>query len=200
MRSLLAGVLEAAGFDVTTAANAADASRIIRKVDPDGLVVDVELGPGPTGLDLVESFLVQMPHLAIVILTRIPDGRFVGKKTPTLAPNIAWLRKQEISDPQTLIDVLEKTLQEQAMRSDRADLHQGRPFAKLSDAQVEILRLIAEGLTNAEIAQQRGTSVRAVEHLIRRAFAAADIGTQESQNPRVAATRLIAKHAALPGV
>ena len=136
----------------------------------------------------------------MVFLSRVPDARFVGGQTPPTSPNIAWLRKQDLIDPNELISVLEKTLRDSSTYQERADLKLDRPLVELSTAQVEVLRLVAEGLTNAEIAERRGTSVRAVEHLVGRTFAAAGLVIDDSLNPRVAATRLIAREAALPNI
>ena len=55
LRDLIAKSVEASGFIVSTAANAADAKRAIKVSDPDALVLDIELGPGGTGLDLQRS-------------------------------------------------------------------------------------------------------------------------------------------------
>lgn len=200
MRGLLASVLEQSGFDVVTAANAADAARVCKQSDPDALVVDIELGVGPTGLDFATSMLAKYPHIAVVFLSRVPDARFVDGVTPPSSPNVAWMRKQDLIDPKELVATLERALRDSASKSDRFDLQEGRPLSHLSNAQIEVLRLMAEGFTNAEIAERRGTSVRAVEHLVGRTFAAAGITLEESVNPRVAATRLIAKEAALPNI
>ena len=43
LRDLIAKTLESSGFDVTTAANAADAARAFKAHDPDAVVLDVEL-------------------------------------------------------------------------------------------------------------------------------------------------------------
>ena len=45
MRSLLADSLDKAGFEVSTAASAADAKRLIKVVNPDAVVLDIGLGP-----------------------------------------------------------------------------------------------------------------------------------------------------------
>lgn len=200
MRGLLGTVLEQAGFETTTAANAADAMRLIHRADPDALVVDIELGNGPTGLELVNRLLATMPHLGVVFLTRVPDARFVGHSQPPKSPNIAWLRKQDVVDPQSLVDAIEAVLRDKSTKELRADLRDDRPLAQLSSAQIELLRLVADGMTNAEIAKVRGTSVRAVEHLIRRTFQSAGINGVDGLNARVNAVRLIAEQAALPNI
>ena len=48
------------------------------------------------------------------------------------------------------------------------------------------MRLLAAGLTNAEIARRRDVSVRAVEKSVERIFAALELSGDESVTPRVA--------------
>ena len=66
LRDLIAKSLEASGFIVSTAANAADAKRAIKVSDPDAMVVDIELGPGANGLDLAQVISRQFPSIGIV--------------------------------------------------------------------------------------------------------------------------------------
>jgi DNA-binding NarL/FixJ family response regulator len=199
MRALLADMLDHAGFEVATAATASDAIRIIQQTDPDALVVDIELGNGPSGLDLVSRLLEDLPHLGVVFLSRLPDARFAGALPPPESPNIAWLRKQDLTDSRSLIETLDSVLTDAATSQMRSDLQPTRPFAHLSRAQVEVLRMVASGLSNTEIAQARGTTIRAVEHLVRRTFQASGINAEEG-NARVLAVRLMAREAGLPDV
>ena len=50
LRELLASALESKGYEVHSAGNVTDAKRIFRDIDPDGVVLDVDLGPGPNDL------------------------------------------------------------------------------------------------------------------------------------------------------
>jgi DNA-binding NarL/FixJ family response regulator len=198
MRALITSAVERAGFNVRSAANAADAKRVCDVFDPDALLVDIELGAGPTGLDLVEALLHDSPHLGVVFLSRVPDARFVAARPPLSTPNIAWLRKQDVANIDELLGALEKVLQDDADLSLRADLDPSRPLAGMTGAQVQLLRMVAQGMSNSEIAKQRGSSVRAVEHLIRRTFASAGIESNDHTNARVVAARLVAREAGLP--
>ena len=74
LRDLIAKTLESNGFEVTTAANAADAARAFKAHDPDAVVLDVELGPGPTGFDFAESLHKTAPDVGIVFLTNLPNS------------------------------------------------------------------------------------------------------------------------------
>ena len=73
--------------------------------------------------------------------------------------------------------------------SQRHDRDPGRPFASLTRRQVEFLRLVAQGYTNAQIATQRGITLQAVENTITRAFAKLGLEDGPSGNHRVLAVR-----------
>ena len=61
---------------------------------------------------------------------------------------------------------------------------------RLSAAQRETTRLLASGLTNAEIARRRGVSVRAVEKSVERVFQALGLTGDDTTAPRVTAATL----------
>jgi DNA-binding NarL/FixJ family response regulator len=72
----------------------------------------------------------------------------------------------------------------------RHDQNQKRPLAELSRRQISVLRLVAEGYSNNQIAEVRGTTVRAVEGMVSRIFQALGVDAQGVGNARVEATRL----------
>ena len=187
LRDLIAKTLESSGFEVTTAANAADAARAFKAHDPDAVVLDVELGPGPTGFDFAESLHRTAPDVGIVFLTNLPDARFAGRETKDLPTKIAYLRKSQLVDSNELVDALEAVLHDSVAGGQRHDLASSRPLASLSKKQISVLQLLAMGYTNAQIADKRGTTVRAVEGIVSRIFQALDIDVQAEGNARVEA-------------
>ena len=192
LRDLLARTLESLGFTVTTAANAADAKRAVKSADPDAMLVDIELGPGPTGLDLAEVISRQRPDIGVVFLTNLPDPRFTGKDSKKVSKNQAYIRKTAINSGSELIDAIEAVLKDAVTKEYRHDLASNRPLAELSQRQLDTLKLVAEGKTNQQIATLRGTSVRAVEAMITRIFQALNLDPQSS-NQRVEAVALYHK-------
>lgn len=190
LRELLAVALESSGFQVVTAANAADARRAFRRVDPDGLVLDIDLGSGPNGFDLADALRRNSPHVAVVFLTNVPDPRFVGREPDQLPSGIAYLRKSELSDVSTLIDALDQTLKGLPSAQHRHDQAAGRPLASLTRKQIAVLRLVADGHTNAQIAEIRDVSLKAVEETLSRIFHALHLDADHDGNQRVAATRM----------
>ncbi|MEN9288060.1 MAG: hypothetical protein RLZ88_730 [Actinomycetota bacterium] len=189
LRDLLAKALEHEGFSVTTAANASDARRAIAAVDPDALVVDIELGPGPSGFDLVESLESEDADLAIVFLTNLPDPRFAGRDGLAVRKNIGYLRKSQLIDSGELVSTLEAVLKERASSEHRHDLAAGRPLGNLSRKQIGVLKMVSEGMTNSQIAEYRGTTIRAVEGIISRIFDGLGINPTAEGNARVEASR-----------
>lgn len=189
MRDLIGKTLEGAGFKVTTAANAADAKRVHLAIDPDAMVIDIELGPGPDGFDLAASVIAESPEIAIVFLTNLPDPRLVGKDSKSIPKNAAYLRKSNLVDATELIDALNSVLQSEDVSAFRHDLETSRPLAGLSAKQLEVLKQIADGYSNQQIADARGTSVRAVEGIISRIFDALNIDVQDDGNSRVDAVK-----------
>lgn len=189
LRDLVAQSLERAGFSVTTAANAADARRACVAVDPDAVVVDIELGPGPTGFDFVEALLKTTPDVSVVFLTNLPDVRFAGQDPKQLPKSIAYLRKSQLVNSDELVMALENALKGNVSPGFRHDLSGERPLAGLSRKQVSVLQLLALGYSNSQIAEKRGTTIRAVEGIVSRIFMAMGIDPQAPGNARVEAAR-----------
>jgi DNA-binding NarL/FixJ family response regulator len=153
--------------------------------DPDAVVTDIDLGSGPSGLDLVVAMDKRAPHLSFVVLSNYsitPDYRHAA------LGRAAYLRKQELVDTALLLDALEAVLRDRQPR-ETAIVSAGR-LAGLTRSQVQVLRMIAEGSSNEEIARRRGASTKSVEHMIGRIFHALELTQDPSINMRVAATRV----------
>lgn len=194
LRSLLADSIEQAGFEVFTAANSADARRTINVVDPDAVVLDIDLGNGPTGFDIADALRAKSDDTAIVFLTSLPDPRFAGRDTKAVYKNAAYLNKNMLEDTGTLIDALEAVLTERDISGYRHHESESRPFAELSRTQIQVLQLLAEGKTNQQIADIRQRSNAATESAITRTLEALGIDSSVEVNARVAAAREYMKH------
>jgi DNA-binding NarL/FixJ family response regulator len=195
-RSLLCDVLTGAGFEVEPCASATEALQAFKGFDPDALVTDIDLGQGPSGLDLVVAMAKMAPYLAVVILSNYsitPDYRH-----DTLG-RAAYLRKQELTDSSILVGALEGVLHDQPEGDRSADGVQAR-LAALTSSQVQVLRMIAEGLSNEEIARRRATSVKSVEHMVTRIIMALGLKPDPAVNMRVSAARVYIEEAGLPAL
>lgn len=188
IRSSLVGALKADGFEVCEALDARSASAQFRLLDPDGVLIDIDLGPGPSGLDLLDGLRARSPRLPAVILTRLSDPRLAGRDLKTDSVT-AFINKQRLSDPSRVVIALNAAIAGEAGEAYRDDIEGGRPALALTDAQISVLELVADGMTNEQIAEERGISTRAVQMTLARALAALGVEPGHDQNPRVLATR-----------
>ena len=101
-----------------------------------------------------------------------------------------------------MVNALEAVLHDSITADFRHDLDESRPLRGLSRKQISVLQLLAMGYTNAQIADKRGTTIRAVEGIVSRIFQALDIDVQAEGNARVeaAATYLRASGKSLSDV
>ncbi len=187
MRSLIADSLESAGFDVATASNGLDAKRLMSSVDPDAIILDIDLGNGPTWLDVAALITITNPEIGIVFLTDLPDPRFAREKHE-VKKNQAYLNKKLLADSVILVEAIEAVLMETGIDDFRHDKFDGRPLANLSRTQLEILKLLSEGKTNQQIADARGRSLSATESAVTRTLEELGIPKDAELNVRVVAT------------
>ncbi len=196
-RSLLGHLLGAVGFDARLCASSAEAIDAFDAFDPDVLIVDIQLGAAPNGAQLAEALRLRAPYLGVVVVSNFPVATSAGMGQP-LPPGAAFLHKPAIDEPQVLLDAIESALGDAAPRIVRSTAADESPLARLTPAQLAILHQIALGLSNAEIARQRGTSLRNAEKLISRTFGALGVSEDPALNPRVAATRLYIEAMGVP--
>lgn len=197
LRELIATALEANGYAVQTAGDITEAKRLLRSSDPDGVVLDIDLGSGPTGFDFAQIISKESPGTGIVFLTQLPDPRFSPTDENGIPTGVAYIRKSALADLNVLYEALDVAMRGQVTKLHRHDLDAERPFAKLTVKQIEVLKLMAQGNSNAQIATARGTSLKATEDAIRRACAAIGIDGSADGNSR---TRAVAKYISVVGL
>lgn len=197
LRSLIAANLSADGFEVVAVVSAAEARTVVDDFDPDVALLDIELGSGPTGVDLALILRSRLPAIGLVFLTHIPEPRVVGIDNKKIPKNAAYLNKERIADHETVRAAIEAALRDKVRGNFRDDKKE-HALIDVSRSQLAVLQMVALGMSNAEIAAERETSVRAVENLVKRAFIAAGIDPEAGGNPRVAAAREYIKVAGLP--
>ena len=188
MRHSLAVTLEQAGYQVREAADAGSAVGVFHEFDPDGLIIDIDLGPGLDGLTLLEALRARNPVVPAVVLTRFSDPRLAG--SPLKPDSItAFINKQRLDDPARLTSALAAAIGGTSNGSFRDDISEGAPTLALTDTQISVLELVAAGLTDEQIAGRRGITKRAVQTAVSRALAAMGVTVGPDQNQRVIATR-----------
>lgn len=195
--TLLTEVLTSQGFQVTVAHDVIEARREVDEFDPDCVIIDISLGPGPSGADLAHVLHEQRPDIALLFLTRHPDLRTAGLREEDIPARIGFVRKDRVSDTAYLVDAIEQVMRDRA--SDvRHDVDPARPLGHLSERQMDVLRMLALGYTNEAIARAKGAGLSTVERWIAGVFRDMGIPQGGDVNSRVEAVRRYVAVAGIP--
>lgn len=186
-RSSVAAALRLQGLDVVGEADSASAAlQIAREKNPDVAVLDLDLGSGPNGGDIAIALRRLNPGIGIVVLTTYDSPRLLSTEAPELPLRTVFVRKRDVHSVDDLLAAVRTAMEPR----NRAVVHTPGAADDFTDAQLQIMRAVADGLTNAEIARRREVSERAVEQMMRRiAQKLALPGEQSSFNQRVQITR-----------
>jgi DNA-binding NarL/FixJ family response regulator len=185
-RTALSAALSARGVKVIASIdNAADAFSYLRREDIEVVIVDLDLGPGPSGIDICHALRSEKSNLGLILLTSYTDPRIHDPSNSSLPKGCRFLSKNELSDMKILIEEIL--------------VARNKPFAparqvtgkasKLTDVQLEVLIAVAQGLSSSEIAANRGVSVKAVEAIIAKTHSVLGIKNTKSLNLRVQLAR-----------
>ena len=185
MRSLIADGLRGHGFEVGAFGRAADALAALESLDPDLLVTDIDLGERPNGVELASIVGARAPHVAVVFLTNL-SREAASAHARDLVAGASFVNKGAIESIDELVDACEAALDDRPYAKEVPLRTSQATLAGLSATQLETVRMLSAGLTNAEIARRRGVSVRAVEKSIERIFAALQL-SEKGVASRVAA-------------
>lgn len=96
--ALLKNMLSAAGFEVELAHTAGDASEAFETFDPDIAILDISLGPGPSGLDIAYMASQSYPGVALLLLSRYPDLRTAHGRPIELPAHCGFISKDSVAD------------------------------------------------------------------------------------------------------
>jgi two-component system response regulator NreC len=151
-------------FEVVAEAGDVDAAaRYVRGHHPDVLVLDLNM-PGGSSLEAIPAIRAESPATQIVVLTMQQEPAFAREALSGGA--LGYVLKEAADDE--LVEAVRLAAAGESYLNPRlgariASEPPPGPPDDLSQREVDVLRLIALGHTNAEIAQQLYLSVRTVE-------------------------------------
>jgi two-component system response regulator NreC len=151
-------------FDVVAEASDVDsARRYVRGHRPDVLVMDVNMPGGPS-IESIPAIRAESPETNIVVLTMQNDPAFARQ---ALSHGALGYVLKEAADTELVVAVRgaaagESYLNPRLGAKVAAEPVPGGPGA-LSGRETEVLRMIAHGNTNAQIAEKMFLSIRTVE-------------------------------------
>jgi DNA-binding NarL/FixJ family response regulator len=194
-RSGIVHILRAGGLDVV--AETQDLSGLVTAVEqlaPDAAVVDVRMPPTHTTEGLEGAALIRRHHpdTAVLVLSHVVDPELVMGLLEQHS-HIGYLLKDRVLDEWTLVDGVRRVVAGElvvdpavvAAVLDRK--RRSEPLARLTSREREVLGLVAEGLSNAGIAQRLVLSERTVEVHVAQLLAKLDLPQDTTANRRVLA-------------
>lgn len=188
IRTLICDRFLSLGFDAWAAADAFSAQELARKHDPDALVVDLDLGEGPTGIELITAMAAKKPELGFVLLSNFSPAQWEMR----VAQNLSFVHKSQVLDFQNLVNALNLVLSSRK-RNSRLGASAELDSLPLTKKQTRVLALLADGLSNQEIAEKLEVSKGAIEQTVQRIYQALKLDEHGTGSRRVAAARIYAK-------
>ncbi len=198
-RATLCGALRDEGVNVVgDAASGSEALALATSLSPHAAVIDLDLGGGPNGIDVAAGLREAFPTIGIVILTSYDDPRLTGRNVDHMPGGTQYLTKGGLESMSALAAALGDAMYAASDRRRATQpvvLTARGSTARLTDTQMEVAGMVAEGLSNAEIAARRGVSPATVERIIMRTARALGIESTSATNRRVLIAREYMRHA-----
>ncbi len=197
LREGLARLLEESGFEV--AGQAGDAEDLLRKVGahkPDVAVVDVRMPPDNTddGLRAAIALRADRPDLGVLVLSQYVEPDYAQELLADNASGVGYLLKDRVADVERFLDAVDRVARGGSALDPEVVSHlvgghkrAGDPMAELTEREREVLGLMAEGRTNAAIAESFVVSERAVEKHVQSIFSKLRLAPEPADHRRVLA-------------
>jgi DNA-binding NarL/FixJ family response regulator len=175
LREGLASLLGGSGFDVVgQASDAVQLRAIVRAQNPELVVTDIRMPPTHTteGLDAARVIREDLPGVGILVLSAHVDVEHAMELLAS-GRSVGYLLKSRVTDVADFVDtlgriakgasVVDPVLVQELVSARRRD----DPLAVLSARERDVLALMAEGRSNAGIAQRIWVTEGTVEKHVR---------------------------------
>jgi len=194
LRQGLARLLSEAGVEVC--GEAADAARLLELIEsehPDVAIVDIRMPPTYTDEGLVAAATIRKHHpgVGVLVLSQYVDAAYALRLVTDAVAGCGYLLKDRVLGAAELVAALERVaggelvvdreLVDQLLTRRR----ERDPLEELTGRETEVLRLMAEGLTDRGIAQRLWVTPKTVETHIRHILRKLDIPSDAAHNRRV---------------
>jgi DNA-binding NarL/FixJ family response regulator len=196
IREGIARLLTDGGIQVC--AQAQDGEQLLEQVGrtrPDIAIIDIKMPPTHTreGLEAATEIRQRHPETAVLVLSQYVDADYALELLDQTGNACGYLLKERITDANQLVEALERLhrgetvvdrqLVEELLRRRRSN----NPLDNLTERELSVLRLMAEGLTDRGIAEQLWLSPKTVETHVRHILRKLGLPEHHTRNRRVEA-------------
>jgi DNA-binding NarL/FixJ family response regulator len=177
--------------------NAPELEASVSDLKPDVIVTDIRMPPAhqTEGIEAAHRIRATRPEIGVVVLSQYADASYAIELLRDGTAGIAYLLKERIGDPDHLIEAVHSvaaggSVIDPDVVAALVAQTSGQPSTSLTDLterELDVLRHMAEGRTNAAIAEQLHLSESSVEKYSTSIFSKLDLGAEPSVHRRVAA-------------
>jgi DNA-binding NarL/FixJ family response regulator len=181
-------------------ADGLELDRMVEDADPDVVVTDLRMPPsgGREGIRIAARLRRSNPQTGVVVLSQYVEPDYAIELMSEGTARRAYLLKDRVDDAPELVrairavstggSVVDPAVVEALIAAQQRQ--NGSALAELTAREREILALIAEGRSNAAIAESLVLTKRAVEKHVNSIFAKLDLREAENVSRRVKAALL----------
>ena len=195
-RQGLATLLQASGVEVVAqAASGVELLEVVAEDPPDAVVLDLRMPPSFTdeGLVTAEQLRARFPRLGVLVLSTYAEVAYAARLLEAGTGHVGYLLKDRVEDSDALRDALARIVAgESVVDADIVRRLLGRQRTstavdQLTARERDVLRLMAEGRSNASIGTELYLSAKTVETHIAQVFAKLGLPPSSADNRRVLA-------------
>ena len=180
LREGLARLLHEAGFDVVgVAANAEELLELVERSEPDVAIVDIRMPPTHTdeGIRAAKAIHEKRPTTGILVLSQHVHPHYAIELLSIGTDGVGYLLKERVANLNQLSESIRRvgqgdTVLDPAVVSQLVDRRRqaDNPLEHLTERELEVLALMAEGRTNKAIAERLFLSEHTIEKHIKNIF------------------------------
>jgi DNA-binding NarL/FixJ family response regulator len=195
LREGVARILEEAGFDVVGQAGNVDELMLkVRSYSPAVAVVDIRMPPTHTdeGLRAAKEIREKYPDTAVLVLSQYIEPEYAMELLADSAEGVGYLLKDRVSDINEFAGAVRRVAEggsalDPSVVSQLVGRQRDDRLSDLTPREREVLGLMAEGRSNAGIAERLVVTERAVEKHVTSIFAKLRLATAPEDHRRVLA-------------
>jgi DNA-binding NarL/FixJ family response regulator len=193
LREGIARLLAEGGIDV--AARVGDAEALIETIEeaqPDLAIIDVRMPPAhrDEGLRAAIEIRRRWADVALLVLSQFVEERYATELLAADTRGIGYLLKDRVADVDEFLDAVRRVadggtvLDPEVVRQLLARSRRANPLAQLTPKEGEVLDLMAQGRSNAAIAETLVVTMGGVEKHVANIFMKLDLPPDDGQRHR----------------
>jgi DNA-binding NarL/FixJ family response regulator len=196
MREGIARLLAEGGFEVL--AQTGDAEELLRRavaLRPDVVVADVQMPPdhGDDGVRAVLELRRRCPEIGVLLLSQFYEEHYALDLIGDRAEGVGYLLKERVGDVDVFLDAVARVaaggsaLDPEVVARMLGRGRAGGPLDHLSARERDVLKAMAEGMSNRGIAEELAVTGAAVEKHVTAIFNKLGLGATQTGHRRVRA-------------